>query len=148
MPSNVPLSGHMVTGIAMMRMAGDFARFQQLALIQRNAADVGSWHGGCNYPVAMKNTLLAILAVLATASLTQASDIKPAVLPEFTVNADGFKFIDERLEAVVSEQVAQTLAEPIPAKAIADANALTQPRIHFAISKDAMDIVLLASINS
>lgn len=96
----------------------------------------------------MKNTFLAIIAVIATASFTQAADIKSNVLPEFNVNADSMKFIDQRLEAVVDEQVAQALAEPVPATVIAEANAMTQPRIRFAIAKGATDIVLLASNNS
>jgi len=96
----------------------------------------------------MKNTLLALFAVIATASFTQAADYQSRMLPEFNVNADGLRFIDQRLEAVVDEQVAQTLAEPIPAYVIADANAKTQPRMRFAIAKDLTDIVLLANNNS
>jgi hypothetical protein len=129
-------------------LTGVFARLRQLALVQRNAADAGSWHAGCNCPGIMKNTFLAIIAVLATASFTQAADLQSKVLPEFNVNADAFKFIDQRLEAVVDEQIAMTLAEPIPAKALAEANAKARPHIQFAISRDAMDIVLLASNQS
>lgn len=96
----------------------------------------------------MKNTFLATFAVIATASFIQAADLKSNALPEFTVTAESMKFIDQRLEAVVDEQVALTLAEPIPAKAIADANAAVKPHIRFAIAKDASDIVLLAANHS
>lgn len=96
----------------------------------------------------MKNTFFALFAVIATASFTQAADLQSRVLPEFNVNASALKFIDQRLEAVVDEQIAQTLSEPIPATALAEANATARPRIQFAISKDAMDIVLLASNQS
>lgn len=96
----------------------------------------------------MKTTFFALFAVIATASFTQAADLQSNVLPEFNVNADGLKFIDQRLEEVVDEQVAQTLSEPIPAKALAEANATARPRIQFAISRDATDIVLLTSNHS
>jgi hypothetical protein len=102
----------------------------------------------CNCPGIMKNTLLALFAVIATASFTQAADIQSRVLPEFNVNADALKFIDQRLEAVVDEQIARTLSDPIPAKALAEANAMARPRIQFALSRDAMDIVLLTSNHS
>jgi hypothetical protein len=94
----------------------------------------------------MKNTLLSILAVFATASFLQASESNPVVLSEFAVNAKQTQFIDTRLVAVVEEQIAKALAEPIPASVIATVKA--QPRMQFALAKDAKDIVLIARNHS
>ncbi|HUG09716.1 MAG TPA: hypothetical protein VMM36_01825 [Opitutaceae bacterium] len=91
----------------------------------------------------MKNTFFAILAVFATASFTQAADVQTGSLPEFKVSAQSLRFIDERLEAVVAEEIAKSLSQPIPASAIATLPAKPQTRLRFALAKDASDIVLL-----
>jgi hypothetical protein len=96
----------------------------------------------------MKNTFFAILAVFAAASFTQASEVQTGTLPEFKVTAQALRFIDERLEAVVAEEIAKTLSQPIPASTIADLFAKPQPRVRFALAKDASDIVLLTNNNS
>jgi hypothetical protein len=98
--------------------------------------------------VIMKNTFFAILAVFAAASFTQASEVQTGTLPEFKVSAQAFRFIDDRLEAVVAEETAKSLSQPIPASTIAALSVKQQPRVRFALAKDASDIVLLTTNNS
>jgi len=96
----------------------------------------------------MKNTFFAILAVLATASFTQATEVQPGTLPDMMVSAQQLQFIDARLEAAVAEEIAKSLSEPIPASAIADLSTKPQPRVRFALAKDASDILLITTNNS
>lgn len=98
--------------------------------------------------VIMKKTFLLTFAVIATASFLQASENQTSSLPVYSVSAERLQFIDQRLEAVVEEQTEQALSEPIPASAVAAANAMTRNQLQFALAKDARDIVLVATSNS
>jgi len=92
----------------------------------------------------MKTTFLSLFAVIATASFLQASNAQP--LPDFNVSAERFAFIDERLEAVVDEQVAKAKEEPIPAKVLAAA--MTRPHARLAMIKDLQGLQFLVSNHS
>jgi hypothetical protein len=96
----------------------------------------------------MKNTFFAILAVFAAASFTQATEVQTGTLPEFKVSAQALRFIDERLEAVVAEETAKSLSQPIPASTIADLLTKPRSRVKFALANDASDMVLLTNNNS
>lgn len=125
----------MVSGIVMNSGQANLAFKTQGAVLQRIVTGTNGWHGRCNCPIAMKNTFLSIFAVIATASALQASEPRAVVLPEFDVSANQMQFIDSRLEAVVDEQIAKALAEPIPASVLARVDA--QPRTSFLIAKHA-----------
>lgn len=96
----------------------------------------------------MKNTLFAIIAVLATASFTQASELQPKAALQYTVTAERIDFMVQRLAAATKEEIAKSLAQPIPASAIADANARSKPGGQVAIAKDAKKAANLARNHS
>lgn len=62
----------------------------------------------------MKNILITLFAAIAAASAVQAANNDCPALPEFTVSAAQTNFIDQRLEAVVDELLAEALSRPIP----------------------------------
>ena len=99
-------------------------------------------------PAIMKKIFLSLFAVIAAASFTQASEVQPNAVTQRAVSPGRVEFMIKRLDAVVGEEIAKSLAQPIPASALADVNAKTQPNARFAIAKDSKKSKLRSDKNS
>lgn len=98
--------------------------------------------------IVMKNTFLALFAVIATASFTQAADVQTRVAPQYVVTQERIEFMVNRIEAVVHKEIVRSLMNPASNSGTVEARAKTQPGAKFAFAKDANSNVLRSNKNS